>query len=129
MSGTILKNQLKVHILGAGAIGSLVAHDLKQKFPTLIKPILLLKQESLVEPSLNHPINVTRLDDDNQEFISKVEVQGVKPQHFKDTIENLIVTTKSYQTLPAIRPYLSHILPNIKYLVFTKWYGCNKHFN
>ena len=83
MSGTILKNQLKVHILGAGAIGSLVAHDLKQKFPTLIKPILLLKQESLVEPSLNHPINVTRLDDDNQEFISKVEVQGVKPQHFK----------------------------------------------
>ena len=109
MSGAILKNQLKVHILGAGAIGSLVAHDLKQKFPTLIKPVLLLKQESLVEPSLNHPINVTRLDDDNQEFISKVEVQGVKPQHFKDTIENLIVTTKSYQTLPAIRPYLSHI--------------------
>lgn len=59
MSGTILKNQLKVHILGAGAIGSLVAHDLKQKFPTLIKPILLLKQESLVEPSLNHPIKYT----------------------------------------------------------------------
>ena len=32
MSGAILKNQLKVHILGAGAIGSLVAHDLKQNF-------------------------------------------------------------------------------------------------
>lgn len=123
MSDTILKNQLKVHILGAGAIGSLVAHDLKQKFPTLIKPILLLKQESLVEPSLNHPINVTRLDDDNQEFISKVEVQGVKPQHFKDTIENLIVTTKSYQTLPAIRPYLSHILPNTNILFLQNGMG------
>lgn len=123
MSGTILKNQIKVHILGAGAIGSLVAHYLKQKFPNLLKPVVLLKPDSLVEPSTNHQISVTRLDDDNQEFISKAEVQAIKPQHVKDTIENLIVTTKSYQTIPAMQPYLSHILPNTNILFLQNGMG------
>ncbi|KAI5964334.1 PAN5 [Candida pseudojiufengensis] len=113
--------KLKVHILGAGAIGSLLAHDLKQQYNDQVSPILLLRPNKKILPSSspqplqNNTTNIklTRIFESEQE-VSSFDIEYAKPNNFEkpgknEKIENLIITTKSYQTESAIKPYIHNI--------------------
>lgn len=101
------KSSGTVHILGAGSIGGLVAYELS----TLASPpktVLLWR-------------NSSRLADFRDRYLSKVTIRrlfktpvesvsgtfdSAIASTLKGPISNLIVTTKTYQTQSALRPYL-----------------------
>ncbi|CAK9441610.1 uncharacterized protein LODBEIA_P54780 [Lodderomyces beijingensis] len=97
---------LKVHVLGAGSIGSLVAHELRQQFPNTLAATVLVRPERRVEEPTH--IRLKRLYDLSIPD-SSVEVQTAKPSMKDDVIENLIVTTKAFQTQAAISPYIDRL--------------------
>jgi 2-dehydropantoate 2-reductase len=96
-----------IHILGAGAIGGLVAYELST-IPSPPKTILLWRNMARLEQfqsQYNSAIKVNRL------FKTPVESVGVSfdstiAENLKQPIENLIITTKTYQTQTALKPYL-----------------------
>jgi 2-dehydropantoate 2-reductase len=96
-----------IHILGAGAIGGLVAYELST-IPSPPKTILLWRNIARLEQfrsQYNSTIKVNRL------FKIPVESVGASfdstiAENLKQPIENLIITTKTYQTQTALKPYL-----------------------
>ncbi|KAI5968182.1 PAN5 [Candida theae] len=114
---------LKVHILGAGALGSLVAHDLKmfqQQRPVL--PALLLRpNKSSIKDRfirVKSPDHVHRAKD------SSVEVPVDKAKDLQgNSIENLIITTKCFQTEAALQPYIENLSSKSNVLILQNGMG------
>ncbi|KAI5956334.1 PAN5 [Candida jiufengensis] len=130
-------DKLKVHILGAGSIGSLIAHDLKQQYKDQISPILLLRPNKVIQSSNSSlsknttNIKLNRLYDPENE-LSSIDLEFVKPKNFEkhnssEEIENLIITTKSYQTESAIKPFLNKITSNSKILILQNGMGMKQN--
>ncbi|RCK65198.1 putative 2-dehydropantoate 2-reductase [Candida viswanathii] len=117
---------LKVHILGVGAIGSLLAYDLKRVFPQVISPVLLLRPKSTVNPSQEHKIYVSRIKN-SQLSTQGIETESVKPHLVTDPIENLIITTKAPQTEEALLPYLPHIRPTTNIFILQNGMGMGRN--
>ncbi|KAK6891866.1 putative 2-dehydropantoate 2-reductase [Candida tropicalis] len=120
-----MSSPLKIHILGVGSIGSLVAHDLKRAFPSLVTPILLLRPDSLANPSPQHQIHLTRIKN-NQLITSNIETPSAKPPNVKETIENLIISTKTGHTIEALRPYVPQIKPSTNILILQNGMGMSR---
>lgn len=107
---------LDVHVLGVGAMGGLIAHELRVAHATSITLTLLLKSKSrfLHHSQQNDTITVNRIQDNGNHSTSSSKIPGLtsaelamKPGDFK--IQNLIVGTKTYQTLGALSPYIKYL--------------------
>ncbi|KAI3404732.2 PAN5 [Candida oxycetoniae] len=119
-----VKDPLKVFILGAGSIGSLLAHDLKQQFAGsgVVKPIFLLR--SYENSKENKIVKLRRLYDTAELTKSEVEISGrTEAVLGNETIDNLIITTKSFQTEVALQPYINRLSLTANILILQNGMG------
>lgn len=119
---------MKVHILGAGAMGSLVAHELARC--TKMTPVLLLKSKNRLDHFINEGSTMTLLRPQGpSDIISTTEslaaARGppLTANGSPQMIENLIVATKTYSTEAALKPYVPHINADTKLLILQNGMG------
>lgn len=99
------------HVLGLGSMGSIIAFALQKKFPTYnIVPILrseakvkLFKDNYESKFTLHRQYNGTT--DVSNSFSLTTDLNNIKEDH----IDNLIITTKTFQTIEALKPIWSKI--------------------
>lgn len=105
---------MSVHILGAGAMGSLVAHELA--LGTRLTPTLLLRNSARVDAynQAGRAISVLRKNG-GEVSASRVGIPALcrppmdshgNPQH----IDHLVVATKAHAVTKALKPYVKHLL-------------------
>lgn len=118
---------MSVHVLGAGAMGSLVAHELA--LGGKLAPTLLLKSKRRLEAFHQDGSKLSLLRPLGTESVSsKVEVKALyRPPVDKNgkpsPIENLIVATKTYTTVNAIKPYIESISNHTNVLILQNGMG------
>ncbi|EGW31139.1 uncharacterized protein SPAPADRAFT_63055 [Spathaspora passalidarum NRRL Y-27907] len=124
------KTTANVHILGAGAMGSLLAHDLKQQFPQDFHPTLLVKPGKSLD-SNTQTIKLARQIGPNWTTDS-VTVDALKPSDFLSSvtkyeksghIDNLIISTKAHQTASALLPFIPYISEKSNILIVQNGMG------
>jgi 2-dehydropantoate 2-reductase len=106
--------QQPIHILGVGNLGKLAAHSLRKKHPET--PIILLfHRPNLIEEwnKARRCIEVVR--DGVFDRQSEFSYEAVSKE--QSTIRNLIVATKTYSTVQALKP-LRHRLVSSSTLLF-----------
>lgn len=113
-----------VYILGAGSMGGLVACELSSlaNSPNIT---LLLRNPARVEHfrSINKStIYINRLFKDPVEKISN-KFNSASSKDINEDIENLIITTKTYQTQNALKDYLPFIKPTSNILLIQNGLG------
>lgn len=97
---------LKAYVLGPGAIGTLVAHDLKKEFKEMLDVTLLCRLNAIHDGNLN----LVRYQRGNIERSTEIaslmypSSNQLKLSTFE--IENMLITTKTYITPLALEPYL-----------------------
>lgn len=98
-----------VHVLGAGAMGSLVAHELVSTYPE-IQVTLLLRNKKRLRDFLqrNREITMVRQQDEN-EVISKSQVMAKTANSTHLHIDNLVISTKTYGVRAALEPYVANL--------------------
>ncbi|WWC91226.1 uncharacterized protein L201_006168 [Kwoniella dendrophila CBS 6074] len=92
----------RIHILGVGSIGTLLAHHLRLSKPST--PISLL-----VRSPRTFPGQLTSLRDGKKSVSSGYEVESSlkgEDKWFDEPIKNLLVATKTIQTLDSIKPLI-----------------------
>lgn len=118
---------MSVYVLGAGAMGSLVAHELA--LGGKIAPTLLFKSRARLDAFHQEGSNLTVLRPLGSESVSsRAKVNALsRPPIGKDgksiLIENLIVSTKAYSTLHAIKPYIQSISGDTNILILQNGMG------
>ncbi|KAJ3091104.1 2-dehydropantoate 2-reductase (Ketopantoate reductase) (KPA reductase) (KPR) [Quaeritorhiza haematococci] len=98
-------SQHQIHILGAGAIGLLTAHHLRQELRDRIKVTFLLRSQSALDAfkALNNTITVKTLQPGTapcQTAHSTVDAELCEPA---TPIRHLVVTTKAPDTVRALK--------------------------
>lgn len=119
-----LGEPLKVFILGAGSVGSLIAHDLKQHFPKTISPTFLLRPYRSIQDY--NQITLRRLFDSSSQPRLTVECDAANESTLapdNDFIENLIITTKTFQTEAALKPYVHRLNASSNILILQNGMG------
>lgn len=114
----------KIYVLGAGSMGSLVAHELKTMHPNIAQTILLFKNQQRYNGFIakDSQLTISRQNGDNIHTSQSQMPSWAQPPTLKGggyaPIDNLIISTKVYQTEAAIKPYISNITPksNILFL-------------
>lgn len=107
---------MSVHILGAGAMGSLVAHELA--LGSRIAPILLLRTSARLDAYNQAGLAMSVLRQNGGELLASrvaipalcrppVDSQG-RPQH----IDHIVVATKAHAATAALKPYVKNLLSN-----------------
>ncbi|CUM63194.1 uncharacterized protein PRCAT00000763001 [Priceomyces carsonii] len=105
---------LRIFTLGAGAMGSLVTHEISNSFAST-QLVLLLRNQRRVEQFLKDgsEITIVRSQDGNiLKSTTKHDVILRPPRNRDDEpeiIENLILATKTYQTENALEKYVSNL--------------------
>lgn len=116
---------MSVHILGAGAMGSLAAHELA--LGGRIAPTLLLKSRNTADfYHEQHNGSVTLLRPSGADTTTQtVKVPALsEPKREKDwKIDNLIISTKTYTTEQALAPYVPHIHSDTNILLLQNGMG------
>lgn len=134
-------NSAKTFVLGAGAIGSLVAHELRMNAPHGIPPTLLFRNIQRLEHFCKNTddgigdvdelgrkgeLVVSHLYSSNPFTArSRLNVAVAPPidgGHVLN-IENLIIVTKTFQTFLAIEPYISSLAPNANIVILQNGMG------
>ncbi|CCG21992.1 hypothetical protein CORT_0B02770 [Candida orthopsilosis Co 90-125] len=117
-----LAEPVKVHILGAGALGSLLAHDLKLHQQRAVSPTLLLRpNKSSIKDQF---VRVKRLNDVHKSKESYIEVPTGKTKDLQGRkIDNLIITTKCFQTEAALQPYIENLSSQSNVLILQNGMG------
>ena len=117
-----LTEPAKVYILGAGALGSLLAHDLKLCQQRPVSPTLLLRpNKSSIKDRF---IRVRSPDDVQRAKESFVEVPTEKVKDLQGRrIDNLIITTKCFQTEAALQPYIENLSSQSNILILQNGMG------
>ncbi|KAH3899214.1 related to 2-dehydropantoate 2-reductase [Saccharomycodes ludwigii] len=111
-----MSNSIKIHILGLGSIGGIVANALQEysvASNTPIKIIPILRNNSKLDYfSKNHntQIKITKIYEDNKQittepFKETTSLESISADN-TNSIQNLIITTKTYQTAEAMKPIL-----------------------
>ena len=100
------------HIIGLGAMGSIIAYALQNKFPSYnIVPILRSNEKvNTFKKKYDSKFTLHRQYDSNkietsESFDLTTSLDNVKEEH----IDNLIITTKTYQSIEALKPIWSKI--------------------
>lgn len=104
-----------VHIIGMGSMGAIIAMNLLEHTQCEIVPLFrdIAKCERFVKDA-NSSITVNRIfsgyEGENATVSHKIE-RFYSPENYptNEPIRNLIVTTKTYQTQNAIKPFLPYI--------------------
>ncbi|ODV67975.1 2-dehydropantoate 2-reductase [Hyphopichia burtonii NRRL Y-1933] len=119
----------RIYVLGAGSMGSLLAHELRQSAPEIANPTLLFKGEQRLRDFIAHESKITVIRQKG-ENIFKSESQlaaGWQPPMSREGIpshiDNLIVATKTYLTEAALRPYIGNLSSNSNVLFLQNGMG------
>ncbi|KAI5962033.1 PAN5 [Candida margitis] len=117
-----LAEPVKVHILGAGALGSLLAHDLKLNPQRSVSPTLLLRpNKSSIKDQF---VRVKCFNDNNRTKDSIVEIPTGKAKDLQGKmIDNLIIATKCFQTEAALQPYIENLSSQSNILILQNGMG------
>lgn len=115
------------HIIGLGAMGSIIAYALQSKFPTYnIVPILrsaekvnTFKQKYGSQFTLHRQYDANKIEI-SQPFALTTSLDNVREQH----IDNLIITTKTYQSIEALKPIWSKIDEKTNIILIQNGFGC-----
>ncbi|CDO92342.1 unnamed protein product [Kluyveromyces dobzhanskii CBS 2104] len=98
-----------IHILGFGAIGSLIGVHLQKYGGTKVIP-LFRSLERLNEFKKNKcKTSIKPLFDLSLGLVTEQFTSAACPETFKGKIDNLIITCKTYQTADALRPFLPYL--------------------
>lgn len=113
-----------VYILGAGSMGALVAYELstlvnKPKITLLLRNAAKVNHFNTVNKSTIH---MNRLFKDPVEKGS-AKFSAASSSDVDEDIENLIITTKTYQTEEALKDYLPFIKPTSNILLIQNGLG------
>lgn len=105
---------MSVHILGAGAMGSLVAHELA--LGTQLAPTLLLRNSGRLEAYNQAGLAISVLRPSGGELLaSRVAIPALcrspaDSQGRPHRIDNLVVATKAHAAAAALKPYVKNLL-------------------
>lgn len=123
----------KVYILGAGSMGSLVAHEMTTKYPNALQMILLFKTQKRLNNFVNNNSELAIVKPRGQNIITSTSqlaagrfpptMKGEKPA----PINNLIISTKTYQTKAALEPYIPNLNSNSNILILQNGMGMAQH--
>ncbi|EDO14920.1 hypothetical protein Kpol_1005p8 [Vanderwaltozyma polyspora DSM 70294] len=101
-----------VHILGLGSMGTLIASDLLKYNEVTVVPLLRSKEKlSIFSNRYDNTIRLRKIFLDGSPVQENKLCNSYCPETFKNAgpIENLVITTKTYQTKEALLPYLPYI--------------------
>ncbi|CCK68897.1 uncharacterized protein KNAG_0B04625 [Huiozyma naganishii CBS 8797] len=114
-----------VHVVGMGSMGTLLAVNLLHTTNTEVIPLFRNKDRmDQFQKESNSTIGIRRLYLEDQPLLTKTLTKSYCPETFTGTkIENLIVTTKTYQTKAALQPYLSFIDSNTNLILIQNGLG------
>ena len=118
----------KVYVLGAGSMGCLLSHEISQAFPKQIQPVLLFRNQQRLNQFRNEgsKIKVVRRKDANV-VGSEVQLESDRQPPSKDgkklPIDNLILSTKTHNTIMALDPYVLHLNSNSNILILQNGMG------
>lgn len=115
----------KIHIVGMGSMGTLLAVNLIKYSNASIIP--LFRNKSRLEQFQNEgksTIGIRKIYLDDAPLDTEVLKESYSPENFPGTtIENLVVTTKTYQTYDALKPYLPYINSNTNLILIQNGLG------
>lgn len=115
---------MKVYVLGAGSMGSLVAHYMSLAHPEL-SMVLLMKTQARLDNFVRHNSEISVVKKDGI-VRAQLAAGGMSPMR-KDGnpahIENLIVATKTHATETALEPYLKNISSSTNLLLLQNGMG------
>ncbi|CAL9734601.1 2-dehydropantoate 2-reductase [Monosporozyma servazzii] len=100
-----------IHIVGMGSMGTLLAVNLLQFSNTEVIPLFRNKERlSQFQKDAASTIGIRKLFEKDTPLITKRVENSFCPTDFPGThIQNLVITTKTYQTKSALQPYLPYI--------------------
>ncbi|SCU98147.1 LADA_0H10880g1_1 [Lachancea dasiensis] len=117
--------QPRVCILGFGSIGVLLASHLQQNAQVTVIP--LLRSEKRLEDLIAHrkTANVKSLFLDQQPIRETIFDAATCPELIPNDwkIDNLIITTKTYQTKDALKPYMKYLHPRTNIMLVQNGLG------
>ncbi|CEP64555.1 2-dehydropantoate 2-reductase PAN5 LALA0_S12e01596g [Lachancea lanzarotensis] len=119
------QGQQRVFILGFGSIGVLLASQLQRNAQISVVPLLRSEKRLSDFENLRNTTSVKSLFLTGQPT-NEVEFTGATcPEQFpKDwKIDNLIITTKTYQTKEALEPYMKFIHPQTNVMLVQNGLG------
>ncbi|CAI4039440.1 hypothetical protein SMKI_08G1060 [Saccharomyces mikatae IFO 1815] len=114
-----------IHILGLGAMGTVLAVDLLRFTNALVVP-LFRSQERLAQfqKANENKVSIRKIYAKGSPLLSYPVEQSECPETFsKKPIDNLVVTTKTYQTKEALAPYLPYINENTNLILIQNGLG------
>lgn len=113
---------MSVHILGPGAMGSLVAHELA--LGSRLVPSLIFKSKSALDSYTNSGGAVTLARPEGTDKVStSTPIAATSRAHDVQSIENLVVATKNYSTEKALARYLRAMSPKTSILFIQNGMG------
>lgn len=100
-----------VYIIGLGAMGALTAQCLSENTAVEVIPLFRnAKRLSQFQNDSHCTIGIRRLYEPNSPLVECKLSKSYSPESFPGSkIQNLIVTTKTYQTKQALAPYMEYI--------------------
>ncbi|KAK2808964.1 hypothetical protein FQN50_004238 [Emmonsiellopsis sp. PD_5] len=102
-----------IHVLGIGNLGKLVAHSIRKSHPKT--PItLLFHRPTLAEEwaTAGQCIEIVRDGVPDRQNGFNYESVSADGQQQGSVIENLVVATKSYTTVDALKPFKDRLIPS-----------------
>lgn len=124
---------LKIHVLGAGAIGGLVAHELSQSARSLVEVALLFRNQKRCDQFRENRGQLTvhrrfppNASQSSSTLLSYLPPLPGKAEDSKLSIQNLIIATKTYQTTTALMPFLPYLAPDCNILILQNGMGMPK---
>ncbi|KAK6462064.1 2-dehydropantoate 2-reductase [Scheffersomyces coipomensis] len=118
----------KVFILGAGSMGCLVGHELTQAFGNQVNPVLLFRNQAVVDLYNSQGSEISIVKSKNSNITTTkthIEAACKPPNHngSKVTIDNLILSTKTYQSIAALENYIPHLTKDSNILILQNGMG------
>lgn len=118
---------VNIHILGAGAMGQLVGHELVLALGTRVNPILLMRSPQALGAYIKNyksRVGVTSTDYDGGVQKHYHNLQAFcSPRQFNGPIENLILLTKAHCSTSALSKYVGKITPATNILLLQNGMG------
>ncbi|GCF01379.1 2-dehydropantoate 2-reductase [Zygosaccharomyces mellis] len=114
-----------VHIVGLGSIGALLAVDLLRFAHCSVVPLFRSKKRlEQFQKEAKSTVGVRKLFLENSPLFEQELQLGSSPETFNGThINNLVVTTKTYQTKDSLQPYLPYIDNNTNLILIQNGLG------
>lgn len=118
---------INIHILGAGAIGQLVGHELVLALGTRVNPILLMRSPQALGAYIKNyksRVGVSSTDYDGIVHKHYQHLQAYcSPRQFDGPIENLILLTKAHCSAAALQKYVPKLTPASNILLLQNGMG------